>query len=474
MLAASILSSCAFPTRPGIPRETMMGERRCDVAVIGAGTAGLKAYKAATARGADVVLIERGEGGSTCTRVGCMPSKLLLAAANAAEAARRATVFGIEASPTIDGAAVLRRLRGERDRFVDSVLDDYHAIPADRRIAGVARFTGADTLAVGDQAIRAGAIVIATGATPLIPDTLDSVRDLVRTHETIFEIEALPARLAVLGAGPVGVELAQAFARLGCAVTLIDDGESIGGLGDPAAIEAAVAAIGGELDLRLGVTATAERAGSQARLRWTGAGEGEVTVDLILAATGRPPSLDTLDLAATGLELDDRGTPLFDRETHRCGTSSIFVAGDAGAWRPVLHEAARGGRIAGEVAAGGEAPRPLPRFAVTFTEPNMVEVGCAFADLPEGSGIGCSTMADNGRATAEAQAAGLVRLYGDGDGMLIGASIVAHGGEHLGHLVALGIDRGISVADFADQPWYHPTIEEALQSAARDLAGIAD
>ncbi|MDP1028638.1 dihydrolipoyl dehydrogenase [Sphingomonas sp. KR1UV-12] len=451
-----------------------MGERRCDVAVIGAGTAGLKAYKAATARGADVLLIERGEGGSTCTRVGCMPSKLLLAAGNAAAAGRRASTFGVHAEPVVDGEAVLRRLRAERDRFVRSVLDEYHAIPAERRLHGEARFTGPDTLSVGDTIVHAGAIVIATGATPTIPDSLAPVRDRVRTHDTIFEIEALPARLAVLGAGPVGIELAQAFARLGCTVTVIDDGDSIGALADPESGKAAIAALAAEVDLRLGVEVTASPVEGGARLQWTGKSEGAVTVDMILAATGRPPSLDSLNLAATGLDLDDHGVPLFDRASRRCGSSSIFIAGDVGVWRPVLHEAARGGHIAGQVAAGGEASRVLPNLAMTFTEPNLVEVGCAFADLPDGHRIGQTMMCDNGRATIEAQALGLVRLYGDATGRLIGASIVAHGGEHLGQLVALGIDRGISAADFADQAWYHPTVEEALQSAARDLAGIAD
>ncbi len=450
-----------------------MDERQCDVAIIGAGTAGLKAYKAAVARGADVLLIERGRGGSTCTRFGCMPSKLLLAAANAATAVRAAPLFGVDpGTVSIDGDAVLRRVRAERDRFVASVLDEYNAIPAERRLHGEARFDGPRSLVVGDTRIEAGAIVIATGARPVVPDSLAQIGDRVRTHETIFEIEALPVRLAVLGAGPVGIELAQAFARLGSAVTVIDEGDLVGGLGDPEALAVAIASLGTELDLRLGVTATARAEGAGVRLDWSGASTGSVVVDLILVATGRPPALGSLDLAEAGLELDDHGVPDFDPLSRRCGTSSVFIAGDAGSWRPVLHEAARGGRIAGDVAAGGTPPRALPRLAVTFTEPNLVEIGCAFKDLPDGHRIGSATMADNGRATAEGHGTGLVRLYGDAGGQLIGGAIVAVGGEHLGHLVALGIDRGITVADFADQAWYHPTIEETLQSAARDLAGI--
>lgn len=465
-----------YVARLAMMRETDVRQRQCEVAIIGAGTAGLKAYKAAVARGADTLLIERGPGGSTCTRVGCMPSKLLIAAARAAANARGAGLFGVEVSGvTVDGAAVLGRVRAERDGFVASVINDYHAIPADRRIQGDARFTGPTTLAIGDEfVIQAKAIVIAAGAHPLVPESLAAVTLLVRTHETIFELDMLPAAMAVVGAGALGIELAQAFARLGVAVTVLDSAKAVGNLGDPAANEAAIAALGKEFDLRLGVEVSAEMADGRARLRCTGESEGEIVVDLVLAATGRPPSLEGLGLDKAGVPLDEHGTPEFDETTRRCGDTSVFLAGDAGAWRPVLHEAARGGRIAGHVAAGGEASRPLPRFQVAFTEPNLVEVGVPFKELPEGAKIGCATMVDNGRAVVDGKNEGVVRLYGDRNGLLIGASIVADGGEHMGHIVALGIDRGISVADFADGAWYHPTVEEALQTAARDLAGIAD
>ncbi|GGB23146.1 dihydrolipoyl dehydrogenase [Sphingomonas metalli] len=449
-----------------------MEDRRCGVAVIGAGTAGLHAYEAAWNMGADTLLIEQGSGGTTCTRYGCMPSKALLAAAHAAHAARRAGGFGIRTGDIhVDGEAVMARVRALRDRFFAAVLEDYDAIPADHRLHGTACFTGPDRLVVGDTTIHADAIVIATGARPIVPESLDPVRALVHTHETIFDIETLPRSLAVLGAGPVGLELAQAFARLGVAVTLFDEDDIVGGLGDPQVNASARAALSQEVTMRLGVTVTAEAQDGRARLSWTGAEAGSESFDLILAATGRPPCLDPLALDTTGLALDDHGTPLFDHRTRRCGDSAIFVAGDAGSWRPVLHEAARGGRIAGMVAAGGEAPRVLPAFAITFTDPQLVEVGTGFADLPDGARIGEAKPADNGRAVIERTTEGLVRLYADRDGRLIGASIAAAEAEHLGHGLALAIDRGISMADFADQPWYHPTLEELLQQAARDALG---
>lgn len=451
----------------------ILDERNCDVVIIGAGTAGLKAYKAAVARGGDVVIVERGPGGSTCTRIGCMPSKLLLAAARVAHQARGAAEFGVITGPvTVDAGKLWERVRRERDRFVASVLDDYHAIPADHVIHGSARFDGPGAIVVGEARITATkGIVIATGGHPVVPGTLDPVRHLVHTHESIFELDGLPKAMAVFGAGPLGLELAQAFGRLGVDVTVIDAGDSVGGLHDPDTNAAAIKALAEDMTIVLGVEASATlRDDGLAHVSWSG---GAVTVDCILAATGRSPSLDGLDLESTGVTLDEHGTPLFDPSTRRCGDSNIFIAGDANAWRPVLHEAARGGRIAGDVAMGGPAAKPLPAFAVAFTEPNLVEVGTSFDALPDGARIGEGAVADNGRAVADGDDRGLVRLYADADGVLIGASIVAPEAEHLGHLVALAIERGMDVAAFEDQAWYHPTIEELLQTAARDILGLA-
>jgi dihydrolipoamide dehydrogenase len=240
-------------------RRWRVEDRRCGVAVIGAGTAGLHAYEAARNMGADTLLIEQGPGGTTCTRYGCMPSKALLAAAHAAHAARQAGGFGIRTGDIhVDGEAVMARVRALRDRFFAAVLEDYDAIPAEHRLHGTARFAGPDRLVVGDTTIHADAIVIATGARPIVPESLDPVRALVHTHETIFDIETLPRSLAVLGAGPVGLELAQAFARLGTAVTLFDEDDIVGGLGDPQVNASARAALSQEMTMRLGVTVTAE------------------------------------------------------------------------------------------------------------------------------------------------------------------------------------------------------------------------
>lgn len=444
-----------------------MDKRRCDVAVIGAGTAGLEAWRAATKGGADALLIERGPGGTTCARVGCMPSKALLAAGRAAHAARGADEFGVlVGSVEVDGAAVMARVRRMRDIMVRSVFEGMDDIPEGKRIGGEARFTGPTTLAVGDLTIEAKAVVIAVGADPMVPDAFADVADRVRTHLDIWELETLPKSLGVLGAGPVGIEIAQAMARLGVEVTVFDPGGTIGALKDEAANAAAVACLEREVTLRLGEKPKGVAVDGGVRLE----GEGEpVVVEFVLAATGRPPNLKALDLDKAGVPLGDDGVPAFDPRTKQVADSHVWIAGDANDWRPVLHEANHGGSIAGRGAAGAsDDSKLLTSLAMVYTDPGMAVVGTAFADLPDGARIGSATV-EGGRAQIDRHEGGVVRLYADRDGQLIGGTIVAHAAEHLAHSLMVAVSQGMTVAAFAALPWYHPCYEELLQAAARDL-----
>jgi dihydrolipoamide dehydrogenase len=189
----------------------------CDVAVVGAGTAGLAAERSARRAGAKTLLIDDGFVGTTCASVGCMPSKLLIAAAHAAHAIRSASVFGIGAQePFIDGPAVMRRVRRERDVFVAGTLKSIAAIPDDIKLRARAHFVDQTTLALDDgRIISAKAIVIATGSRPMVPAMFQALGSLALTNETIFELVGLPASIAVVGAGTLGLELAQALVRLG-------------------------------------------------------------------------------------------------------------------------------------------------------------------------------------------------------------------------------------------------------------------
>jgi dihydrolipoamide dehydrogenase len=456
-----------------------MRELSCDVAVIGAGTAGIAAQAAAAKAGARAALIERGPGGTTCARVGCMPSKLLIEAARAAHDAREAGLFGVSAGEVrVDGAAVMRRVRAERDRFVASVRDGLARIPEELRLAGTARFADPTTLLVDDHTrVVAGAVVIATGSSPALPPPLRPVATRVLTTDSLFEIETLPESLAVLGAGPVGVEIAQAMARLGVRVTLLDPADAVGGTRDPKVAACAAELLGAEIDLRLGATVeSAEAAGDGVRLTWRldGGGQEGGTFARVLAAAGRPPNLSDLDLAAAGLDCDEDGLPDFNPRTLQCGTTPVFIAGDANRERPVLHEAQRQGWIAGGNAARFpqvEAPPPWPAFALVFTDPEIAAVGGAFD--PEAAGgwvVGETSFADQGRARVMGRAAGLIRVYAEPDGRLVGAAMIGPGVEHLAHLMTVAVQEGWTAAAFLDRPFYHPTLEEGLQSAVKAVA----
>ncbi|GEP02048.1 dihydrolipoyl dehydrogenase [Methylobacterium oxalidis] len=458
-----------------------MREIACDVAVIGAGTAGIAAHAAARTAGARALLIEAGPGGTTCARVGCMPSKLLIAAGAAAHAARGAGLFGLDVPEVrVEGRAVLGRLRAERDRFVASVLDGLDALPADERLSGRAWFEEPGRLRVGED-VRVGyrAAVVATGSSPSVPKPLRDLGGRVLTTDTVFEIPDLPRSLAVLGGGPVGIEIAQAMARLGVEVCLFDTGRSLAGLSHPDLAAAAAEVFGAEIGLHLGVEVTAGAIdGDGVRLAWTapGGGQEERRFERVLAAAGRPPNVAGLGLDAAGLSLGETGLPPFDPRTLLCEGAPILIAGDASAERPILHEAARQGRIAGANAAALAAGRPLAApepwvdLRMVFTHPQAASVGAPYdAAAGESRVTGAMSFCDQGRARVEGEARGGMRVWADRGGRLLGGEMLGPGVEHLSQLLALAVQEGMGAAHLRDRPFYHPTLEEGLETALADI-----
>ncbi|CAM3071106.1 dihydrolipoyl dehydrogenase [Paracoccus nototheniae] len=448
----------------------------CDVAVIGAGTAGIAAERAARKQGARTVLIDPEFRGTMCANTGCMPSKLLIAASRSAHDARRAPVFGILPGVlTIDGAAVMDRLRQERDRFVAFTRESFDDLPEGTAIRGWAKFVAPGVLELQTgQRIRARSIVIATGATAQIPPPFKDLGPRVLTNETLFDLPDLPASLAVIGGGPIGLELAQAMGRLGVVVTLFDRETRLGKAGSDPVHDALHRAMSRDMTLCLGVDTTARPDPGGIRIDWTGAETGHGVFTHVLVATGRAPALDGLDLAASGLDLDDHGTPVFDRDTMQCessqrDTTPVFIAGDADADAPLLHEASTEGAIAGHNAAiypRSRAGRRSSPFTLTFTDPPLAQVGAA----PGPDTItGYSDYSDQGRARAEARAEGVMVLYADPQGRLTGAEMCCPGAEHLSHLLVWAVQSRALAADILALPFYHPTLEEGIKAALRQI-----
>lgn len=458
-----------------------METQRVDVAVIGAGTAGLNARGEAEKRGARALLIESGPYGTTCARVGCMPSKLLIAAADAHHAVSGAGRFGIrlDAPARVDGPAVLARVQRERDRFVGFVVESTEKIPEELRLRGHARFVGPTTLEVDDVArVEARAVVIAAGTTPMIPPALEPVRDHVITSDEIFELRDLPESVVVIGAGVIGMELGQALHRLGVRTTVIARSRRPLGLTDPVVANEAARLFGDELPIHFEAQLEHAEPGpdGDVRVRWRArSGEhGEERASLVLAAAGRRPNLEGLGVETTGLELDGRGIPRFDPRTLQCGSAPVFVAGDFDGERPVLHEAADEGRFAGANAA--RFPDVLAHarrtpLAIAFTRPEVALVGRRFAELPEGSfAIGEVDYGDQGRARVMGENAGRVRVYADPEsGALLGAEMLGPRVEHTAHLLAWAIQNRIHVSQALASPFYHPVIEEGIRTALRDV-----
>ena len=453
-----------------------------DVAVIGAGTAGMGAYRAAKARTDSVLLIEGGSYGTTCARVGCMPSKLLIAAAEAAHQARHAGPFGVQVKEvTVDGAAVMARVRRERDRFVGFVLETVEAIaPADRLLATV-KFQDAHTLVTEHgQLIHARRIVIATGSIPVLPPVLKGLGAHLLTNENIFDLPTLPASLAVFGPGPLGMELAQAMGRLGVKVKVFGIGGGIAGIQDAAMRDYANTAFNAEfyLDASAEVKSARETAtGVEIHYRHRDGAWHTEAFDHVLAATGRAPHVARLALENTGLPLDARGVPVFDRFTMQCGTSAIFMAGDASNDVPLLHEAADQGRIAGENAArypdvrSGLRRAPL---AVVFTDPQVASVGLTLKQLDahfKGRfAVGQVSFEDQGRSRVMLRNQGILKVYAEhGSGLFLGAEMFGPAAEHIGHLLAWAAQQRMTVSGMLEMPFYHPVIEEGLRTALRDL-----
>lgn len=468
-----------------------MQERDVDVAIIGAGTAGLSAWHAARQYSDSVVIIEGGEPGTTCARVGCMPSKLLIAAAESAHQAREAPGFGIATGRVeVNGDEVMARVRRKRDDFVESVLDSMQRIEPDNHITGHARFEAPNTLRVGDDLrLHAKAIVIATGSRPHWPDAFDPAGDRLLDSDAVFDWEELPGSVAVFGPGSVGLELGQALARLGVRLRMFGKSGSLGPFQEPKLRDYAQRIFNEEFYLDTSAQIEAiERDGDQVVIRFLERGSGRRLTerfDYLLAATGRRPNLDRLDLQNAGLILDDKGVPHYNRFTMQCRCADdvvdgchVFIAGDASQELPLLHEANQQGRIAGHNAGryperrAGRRSTPL---SIAFTDPQMATVGLSRDEAA--SRFGCDRVAeggasfeDQGRAVVMRQNRGLMRLYAEhGSGQFLGAELFGPRVEHIAHLLAWALEQKMGVERMLEMPFYHPVVEEGLRSALRDL-----
>jgi pyruvate/2-oxoglutarate dehydrogenase complex dihydrolipoamide dehydrogenase (E3) component len=446
---------------------------RYNLVVLGAGTAGLVTAAGAAGLGARVALVERELMGGDCLNVGCVPSKALLRAARAAAEVRDAGAFGVRVPPgvSVDFPAVMERMRRLRAglsptdsaaRFRDLGVDVF---------LGEARFIGPDAVEVAGRTLRFRKAAITTGARAHRPEVPGLAEAGFLTNESVFALTELPPRLAVLGAGPVGCELAQAFARFGSRVSLIDHNSHVLHREDPEAarrVEAALRQDG--IDFHLGCAVRAvERNGPDRVLHLACAsGEFSVAADAVLVGAGRRPNVEGLNLEAAGVAYDlSRGVLVNDRL--QTTNPRIYAAGDVCSRYQFTHAADAMARlvIRNSLLLGRRKVGALTIPRCTYTDPELAHVGLSVREAAE-RGVRVRAFVQElehvDRAVLDGQAGGFVKvLVRAGSDRIVGATVVAaHAGEIISE-ITLAMTAGVGLGRLADVIHPYPTQAEAIR-----------
>ncbi|MGB0970851.1 MAG: dihydrolipoyl dehydrogenase family protein [Mycobacterium sp.] len=440
-----------------------------DLAVIGGGAAGIVAAKTAAGLGAKVVLIERDRTGGDCLWTGCVPSKALIAVASASAAMRRGHALGVAASNvTVDFRRVMEHVRGAIATIAP--VDSPQALTDEgvTVVSGRARFTGPRTVAVGqdfEESVTFTQAVIATGARPAVPELagLNTVEYL--TSDTIWELAALPPRLLVLGGGGVGCELAQAFARLGSEVTIVEAADTIVPREDPAAARALTASMLAD-GVDLVTAATAQSITEQAL---TLADGRNIDFDRVLVAVGRTPRAESIGLDNADVEVDERGFITVDGHL-RTTNPRIWAAGDLTGHPQFTHIAGVHGSIAATNAILGLRRTVDATLAprVIFTDPEIAAVGIDPHSAQQTPGLRVEMLWHShlDRAIAEADTGGLTQLVIDRKHRIVGAAVVGpRAGETIGEMV-LAVNQGLRTRDLAGATHPYPTYNDGPWNAA--------
>jgi len=441
-----------------------------NLVVLGGGTAGLVAAAGAAGLGARVALVERHLLGGDCLVTGCVPSKALIRSARAAAAARRAGALGVRTGEvTVDFPAVMARMRALRAgiarhdsaaRFRDLGVDVY---------LGEGRFASPTTLEVGGETLRFARAVIATGARAAMPPIPGLAEAGVLTHQALFSLERLPPRLAVIGGGPIGAEMAQAFARFGSEVTLLEAGPRLMAADDPAASAAVLDALRADgVDVRLDTRVEAVRTTGDLRRIEVGGGE-PVEADQVLLAAGRAPNVEGIGLEAAGVSFDLRaGVEVNERL--RTTNRRVFAAGDVASRYQFTHAADFLSRtvLRNALFFGRAKATDLVIPWATYTDPEVAQVGATAEEATRKGvphGVVEVPLEDNDRAVLDGEAAGFVKVVHDPRGRVLGATVVAsHAGEMIGELVG-AVQRGASLSELSGVIHPYPTVADAIRRA---------
>ena len=452
-------------------------EGRYNLVVIGAGTAGLVSAAGAAGMGARVALVERHLMGGDCLNVGCVPSKTLIRAGRALADVRAASRFGIQVpdGARADFAEVMARVRRVRADISphDSArrFSDEYGIDV---FLGGGRFVGPDAVRVGDATLRFERAVVATGARAVVPPIPGLAEAGFLTNETVFNLTELPARLAVLGGGPIGCELAQSFAQLGSRVTIVEMGQQFLPREDADAAEVLRAALERDgVDVRLATTLErVDTAAGFKRLYLSGdAQQSILEADAILVGVGRAPNVEGLGLEAAGVRYGRAGVEVDD--FFRTSNRSVFAAGDVCSPFKFTHAADFMARAVIQNAFFGFAGKKrASRLTIpwcTYTDPEIAHVGLYEREAAE-RGVEVTTftveMAEVDRAIAEGDEDGFVKIHvRKGSDEILGATVVArHAGDMISEVTTAMVGK-TGLGKLASVIHPYPTQAEAIRKA---------
>ncbi|MBV9775283.1 MAG: FAD-dependent oxidoreductase [Gemmatimonadetes bacterium] len=448
---------------------------RYDLAVIGGGTAGLVTSAVSAGIGARTALIERHRLGGECLWTGCVPSKAILRSAAVLATIRRAAEYGIRAGEaTADFAEVMARVR----RTIAAI--EPHDSPERFRGLGVdvlqghARFVSPEEVELDGRRVRAKRWVVATGSRTAAPSVEGLEAAGFRTHEDVWELERLPASMLVLGAGPIGAEIGQTFARLGSRVTLADRGRQVLAREDPEVAAVLQAALEREgVAVRLGrraVAARVEEAEKVVTLEGDDGAREEVRVEEVFVATGRRPNVEGMGLEAVGVEVAEGGIRV-DAKL-RTSADNVWAAGDVVGPYRFTHVADYHGRL---VAPNALFPvgRKVDYRVVpwcTFTEPEVARVGLTEAEARErwGGAAGVYRYRHDSldRAVCDGEPEGLTKLVTDPKGRLVGAHVVGPRAGETIHEAVLAVRHRLKLSDLSGMIHVYPTYPESIRRGA--------
>ncbi len=436
-----------------------------DVLIIGAGTAGIAAAKQLEKLNAKYLLIEEGDGGTTCAKTGCMPSKGLIEIAKKVNNIQSLTKDNLiqQNQFKVNTASVLKKVRALKDHFVERTIRGSEEFP---RVKGHASFVDTNTLEVNGEKISANNIIIASGSRPRIPDVFEEVKSSILTTDNFFEQETLPDSIAVVGLGIVGVELAQALARLGVQVQVYEEYKTIAGIQDEKVFHHALSIQQQYYPIHFNTKiAKVTKQAGQFLIEWE---SGQSKTDQVLLCAGRESNIDQLNLEKLGLDTSVTANTLYDPCTLQINDFPIYVAGDASSKNMVVHEAAEEARVAVYNAMHAKKKRlAKPALNIVFTDPPIARVGQSLSELDqEKCVIGEFEFSLQGRATLKGENHGVVRVYVHSENHhILGAEMMAPGADNFAHLLMMAIQNEIPLHRLLQLPVYHPVLEEGLRQA---------